>query len=337
MYVPIAVPEMPVWVIDLRKRISISARSIAFAGSLPAFHTCSRCLRIYQARNRAAARIPWNPTRTVAAVYRFLVTPRWLSLLLIAVLAVPGCTELAFWQLHRLHHAQRHNELIRTNSRGPAVDPASLMKVGGTVPSGEQWRTIGAVGHYDLSHTLLVRNRSRDGAPGFHVLSPLVTAAGPAVLVDRGWVGVPDAGGAPSLPTTATGEVKVTGLLRPTETQSRRGPRDAADVPAGQVVKIDVPRIAATLPYPVYGGYVQLRAQDPPAPVVEGLSSPDPADLPGSDTEMLHLAYASQWFVFAGIGPIGFVLLARREATDLIKSGRTSSIGSANRAPAMPS
>jgi cytochrome oxidase assembly protein ShyY1 len=32
---------------------------------------------------------------------------------------------------------------------------------------------------------------------------------------------------------------------------------------------------------------------------------------------MLHLAYASQWFVFAAIAPIGFVLLVRREAADL--------------------
>jgi len=255
--------------------------------------------------------------RTVAVVYRFLFTPRWLSLLLIAVLAVPGCTELAFWQLHRLHHAQRHNELIRTNSRQPAVDAAALLRVGGTVPSGEQWRAVTATGHYDLEHTLLVRNHSRDGAPGFHVLSPLVTAPGPAVLVDRGWVGVPDAGGAPALPATPTGTVQVSGLLRPTETQGRRGPRDAADVPAGQVVKIDVPRIAPTLPYPVLGGYLQLRTQDPPAPVVDGLSSPDPADLPGTNTEMLHLAYASQWFVFAAIAPIGFLLLVRREAADL--------------------
>jgi cytochrome oxidase assembly protein ShyY1 len=253
----------------------------------------------------------------VAIVYRFLFTPRWLSLLLVAVLAVPGCTELAFWQLHRLHHAQRHNDLIRTNSRAPAVDAATLMKVGSPLPAAEQWRAVNVTGRYDLEHTLLVRNHSRQGAPGFHVLSPVVTAAGPAVLVDRGWVGVPDGGGAPPLPPSPSGQVQVTGLLRPSETQSRRGPRDAADVPAGQVVKIDVPRIAPTLPYPVYGGYVQLRTQRPPAPVVDGLSLPDPASLPGSDTEMLHLAYASQWFVFAAIAPIGFVLLVRREAADL--------------------
>jgi cytochrome oxidase assembly protein ShyY1 len=31
---------------------------------------------------------------------------------------------------------------------------------------------------------------------------------------------------------------------------------------------------------------------------------------------MLHLAYASQWFVFAGVAPLGFLMLARREAAD---------------------
>jgi cytochrome oxidase assembly protein ShyY1 len=99
-------------------------------------------------------------------VYRFLFTPRWLSLALVAVLAVPGCTELAFWQLHRLHHAQRHNDLIRSNSHAPAVEAATLMTVGGTVPGSEQWRAVTVTGHYDLAHTLLVRNHSRQGAPG---------------------------------------------------------------------------------------------------------------------------------------------------------------------------
>jgi hypothetical protein len=52
-------------------------------------------------------------------------------------------------------------------------------------------------------------------------------------------------------------------------------------------------------------------------PVVAGAFSPNPGKLPGSSSELLHRSYGWQWYVFAAIGPIGFVLLARREAADL--------------------
>jgi len=240
-------------------------------------------------------------------------------LLLLATLAVPGCAELGRWQLHRLDHARARNEQIRVNSRAAPTDMAAVSAVGGTIPRDLVWRSLSVTGRYDNVHTLLVRNRSRDGAPGFHVLTPLLTEAGPAALIDRGWLAAPEAGSAPALPETPVGTVRVTGLLRPTETQPRRGPHDAADTPAGQVVRIDVPRISRTLAYPVYSGYVDLRTQQPPASVVDGASVPDPNPLPGSETELLHLAYAWQWFVFAGIAPLGFVLLVRREAAELAR------------------
>jgi cytochrome oxidase assembly protein ShyY1 len=252
------------------------------------------------------------------SVYRFLLTRRWLTLMLIGILAVPACVQLGRWQLHRLHQAQARNDRIATNSAAPPVPLAELTTVGGRVDRGREWRTVLVTGHYDVEHSLLVRNRARDGAPGFQVLTPLITPDGPAALIDRGWLAAPDSGGLPTVPQTPTDEVSAVGLLRPTETQPHRGPRDAADVPAGQVVRIDVPRIAATLPYPVYAGYVNLRTQQPPAPVVNGSSAPDPNTLPGSETEMLHRAYAWQWFVFAAIAPIGVAALARREAEDLV-------------------
>lgn len=261
----------------------------------------------------------------------WLLTGRWLSLLLLAVLTVPGCIELGRWQLHRLHHAQADNRLIRDNSRAAAQPVDQLTSVGGTVTKDRRWRAVEVRGTYDPGHTLLVRNRNRGGNPGFQVLTPVVTGDGTAALVDRGWVAIPQGAAVPDVPAPPDGPVVVTGLLRPTETQPRRGPHDSSDVPAGQVVRIDVPRISGGLPYPVYAGYVDLRAQDPPAPVVDGASVPDPNPLSGSETEMLHLAYASQWFVFAGIAPLGFLLLIRREAADRRAArGRPPTTGATN-------
>ena len=54
------------------------------------------------------------------------------------------------------------------------------------------WRPRGT---YDTGAEVLIRNRSLDGAPGYHVVTPLVMADGTAVLVNRGWVPAEPRGG----------------------------------------------------------------------------------------------------------------------------------------------
>ena len=243
--------------------------------------------------------------------YRFLLTPRWIALLLIALLTVPGCLWLAGWQFDRLHSAEQENSLVRDNAQAPPAPFGELSPIGSTVAPQDEYRAVTVTGRYDVANQLYVRNRPRDGQQGFHVLTPVVTPAGPAALVDRGWIVAP-LQGVPTPPETPSGTVTVTGYLRATQ-----APRPADDLPPAQVLSIDVPALAATLPYPVYGGYVQLAEQNPPVPVVAGAYTPDPAELPSSSSELLHRSYGWQWYVFAAIGPIGFVLLARREAADL--------------------
>jgi cytochrome oxidase assembly protein ShyY1 len=78
------------------------------------------------------------------------------------------------------------------------------------------------------------------------------------------------------------------------------------------VRRIDVPAIARTLPYDLYGGYGELVEQRPePAAGPTLLPEPDPGWGP-------HLAYAFQWWVFAAIALGGVVMLARREARESV-------------------
>lgn len=248
-------------------------------------------------------------------MYRFLFSRRWISLVLVALLAIPACVQAALWQLDRLHTRQQQNAQVHANAGAPPRPVAQLTSVGGTVASVDEWRAVTARGTYDHTRALFVRNRPLDGRGGFYVLTPLLAADGTAVLVNRGWVPAPPDRSNPQLPAARDGQVTVRGPLRPTETQRTRGPRDAADTPAGQVARIDVPRIAATLPYPVYAGYMQLAGQDPPPPLIDGVWVPTPLALP-TRSEALHWSYAAQWFIFAAIIPVGVVLLVRRERLD---------------------
>ncbi|MGQ0630681.1 MAG: SURF1 family cytochrome oxidase biogenesis protein [Sporichthyaceae bacterium] len=246
------------------------------------------------------------------ASYRFLLTPRWIVLLVIAALSVPGCIALANWQFGRLDSTASRNDRITGNSTAPPLPIADLSAIGAEVSGADDFRAVSATGTYDTARQVFVRNRAQQGQAGFNLLTPLVTAEGPAVLVNRGFVAAPTAGGSPVMPPSPAGEVRVAGVLRP----SQSGPADAADLPAGQVARIDVARLDLALPYDLFGGYLQLREQDPAPAVVDGTALPTPLELPDSASELLHRSYGWQWYVFAAIGPIGAALLARREAAE---------------------
>ena len=66
---------------------------------------------------------------------------------------------------------------------------------------------------------MLIRNRSYQGQPGFHVVTPLKLADGRALLVNRGWIPLTEDGSTPTPPAPPSGQVVVTG--RAHESQRR--------------------------------------------------------------------------------------------------------------------
>ncbi len=249
-------------------------------------------------------------------MYRFLLSRRWLGLLLAAIVVAAACVALGRWQLDRL--AQRHdrNDLLSRNLDRRPLDPAELLAVGRGPRAGDVWTRVRATGQYDEDHQLLVRLRTLDGTVGYDVLTPLVTEKGPALLVDRGWLPRNEdatVSDLPTVPEPPAGTVTVTARVRPSEPRSTTG-----RPPAGQVSRIDVSEIATTLPYPVYGGYGELTSERPaPAEAPQPRPAPEPSEGP-------HLAYAFQWFLFAALALGGFVLLSRREAADREAAAQTS-------------
>lgn len=241
-------------------------------------------------------------------MYRFLLSRRWLGLLVSAVVVAAACVALGRWQLDRLGERHQRNDLLSRNLDRAPVDPDTLLAVGRGPREGDVWSRVRVTGRYDLDGQLLVRLRPMDGTVGYDVLTPMVTDEGPALLVNRGWLPRdPDAPGSdlPAVPDPPAGSVTVVARVRPSEPASTTG-----TPPAGQVSRIDVSEIAKTLPYPVYGGYGELTSEQPaPAEAPQPRPAPEPS-------EGAHLAYAFQWFLFAVLALGGFVLLSRREAED---------------------
>lgn len=248
--------------------------------------------------------VPGAYSRTVSG-YAFLRQPRWLALGFLVIIVVPSFVLLSRWQLNRLEDRRHHNAVVETNSSATPVPVETVMVPGaGSIGDDEDWRQVTATGRYDVAHQVLVRKRPLDGANGYWVVTPLVTASGAVLAVNRGWLEATEGATATvsDVPAAPPGEVTVVGRVRPSEEAPRPQP---ADLPAGQVTDLDVALVAAGAP--VYPGYVDLVSSEPAQ--AAGLT---PLPLPDL-TEGPHLSYAMQWVLFAGVAVVGFVLLIRRE------------------------
>ncbi|WP_420548211.1 SURF1 family protein [Curvivirga sp.] len=103
---------------------------------------------------------------------------------LMAVPALIIIFGLCFWQVQRL---QWKNDLIdKMISR--ANSPAAELPAGSLDEEDTEFRPFTVRGIFDHEHEIYLVNRSLNGNPGVHVLTPLVREDGQgAILVNRGW------------------------------------------------------------------------------------------------------------------------------------------------------
>lgn len=267
---------------------------------------------------------------------------RWLSpglllwhLLVAAVVAT--FVSLGVWQLGRNQSLQAHNELLVQRLASESIAFAEALRdLDPDAPPGARtdarYRPVVTVGRYLPEHEVLLRGRSLDGQPGFHVLTPLQrtdangdVVDGPAVLVDRGWI--PYRVEDPSLPSWAppAGVIRVEGRLMPEADEplgplAALAPRDPPQGPLTRIARPDVDRLQPQMPVVLAPYLIELERatviadadgtaagsvarSDAPLPIVP--AAPEPAGGP-------HLSYAAQWFFFATVAAVGYVLLLRR-------------------------
>jgi surfeit locus 1 family protein len=121
---------------------------------------------------------------------------------------VPAFVSLGFWQWHRgEYRSQLWADFARADVSAIDANAASLERL-------PRFTRVQVRGEFDTARQVLLDNLSRNGAPGYEVLTLLRLADGSALMVNRGWLpfsGYRDR--LPDLAFSAAGEQQVSGRL----------------------------------------------------------------------------------------------------------------------------
>ena len=164
---------------------------------------------------------------------------------------------------------------------------------------------VSLTGTYLPNQSLLVRNRSRNGNPGFEQLVPLQTGS-TIVFIDRGWISTGNKQDAPdSNPLPESLSTKVVGHLMPSE------PRLDRSAPPGQIASINLYLASHQLgfkPATVMRSFYLILSEEKPKQTAQPLRLPRPELDEGN-----HLSYAVQWIIFALMAFAALFWAIRRE------------------------
>lgn len=230
------------------------------------------------------------PEATTLVVTRGTV---WGTVIVLLIAAV--CVRLGIWQLQRLEYKRDRNEATRARMADP---PASITALTND-STGLLFRRVELAGTYDDEHTVIIAGRSLGGVPGVHVLTPL-RLGGSAVLVNRGWMPSADAA---TIELDSIREVPPDGL----QALITPFPQDFGSFAAADSFQrvwhhMDGQRLRHQFPYPVLPFIAQIL------PYPDQPEYPIPLKAPVLD-EGPHLGYAIQWFSFAAIAVVGWIVL----------------------------
>ena len=220
----------------------------------------------------------------------------------VAVLLCAGLAALGGWQVQRLGWKQALIAQVERNVHAaPVAAPAPS-----TWPAlGPQdvYRRVHAQGRFDHERELLVRASTELGA-GYWVMTPMRTAQGWWLLVNRGFVPSAMRGQVPP----AEGEQRIVGLLRASEPKGSL--LQDNDPAAGRWYSRDVSAMAAVqnLDGPVAPYFVDRQAQGP-----EAATAWPRAGLTVLRFQNHHVVYAITWFVLAAMVAAALAYLLAQE------------------------
>jgi surfeit locus 1 family protein len=234
---------------------------------------------------------------------RTLFTGRRLWMTLLVIVGALVLSRLGIWQLDRLAQRRALNSSLNTRMAQPAltlrdaaIDPATL-----------EYRRVEVRGVYDPTQEIVLRNRALDGAPGVHVLTPLrLSGSDIAVLVDRGWIPLEQADpAARSAFAAPPGELLISGIARRSQDESAGGPQDPPLGPGRKRLDawfhVDTARIQEQAGYALLPIFVEQQPGPGDPALPRRVATVDLGEGP-------HMGYAIQWFAFAIILVVGYIV-----------------------------
>ena len=222
------------------------------------------------------------------------------GLTVLLVVACAGLAGLGVWQLHRAAEKQTRYRAYTENQAAAPLDFARRAPQAAAYD--QRWRRVNIRGRY-LDWHVVLDNRVNQGHPGYEILTPFVADNDTTLLVDRGWVALPDARTtlpevlAPAEPLT------ISGYIGPEPTVGIALGSSAAEAEIMRpnifrVQSVKLPGLATLLQRPLWPAIIYLDAAAPGALTVAWQA-------PG-DGSARNRSYAVQWFamaaVLAGIG-----------------------------------
>jgi surfeit locus 1 family protein len=241
-------------------------------------------------------------------IFRKMFTRQWILITILIIVAALVCVRLGIWQLDRLAETRAFNAHIYSVR---AMQPLNLPASDDLTTM--EWRAVRLSGTYDFENQIAIRNQFNGGQFGYHLVTPLHLSDGSAVLVDRGWIPA-DGNSTPAdwSKYDQPGQVALSGVIRLSEANPPLGAAADPTLTPDQTrldfwIFINVERIGKQIPYPILPVYVQLdpdpNRADPPIPYQPTL------DL----SEGSHESYAYQWFSFATIFIVGYVVYLNKQ------------------------
>lgn len=242
---------------------------------------------------------------------------RWLTWFAFTLVFAIACGFLSNWQFHRREEKLAVIERVNANYDAAPVPIEELVIAPSAWNEALEWRSATLSGHYLPTKAVLVRNRQKDGSPGFEQLVPFESDSGSVLFVSRGWLPTGNLQDSPDEnPLPSAEPATITVRLRASEPRIDRG------APAGQVADIDVPRAAKQLAIDNYFSkiYGRLVSETPAGPALAQLAPP-------AREEGNNLSYAFQWIAF-GVMAFGMLFWAirqeRNRARGIIKPKKKS-------------
>jgi len=235
------------------------------------------------------------------------ITPRGAVGTLIVLIVAGVCVRLGVWQLDRRTQRAALNAGVESRMEEP---PAELTGAPHDTV-GLLYRRVHVAGAADLDRAIILPGRLYRGSPGAHILVPVRLFDGTAVLVDFGWAPAADGATVPVDSLPIRGPVDAVGLVLPFPGEAPHArtvapdevPRTAGFRRVWYAMNTDLLR--AQFPYDLGDVSLQLLPAEsaPPMPVRQPAPPLDPGP---------HLGYAIQWFSFATIAIVGWLVMVMK-------------------------